>query len=56
MRKRGDSGGLSFHAFFANRNGGPELLMEAAAWWIKIHKFDHFEKAVKVCSLIEQLD
>lgn len=26
--------GLSFYAFFANKNDDPELLMEAAEWWI----------------------
>lgn len=26
--------------------------MEAATWWIKIHKLDHFEKAVKIKQLI----
>jgi hypothetical protein len=38
---------LSFYAFFANKNDDPELLMEAATWWISIHKLDHFEKAKK---------
>lgn len=40
--------GLSFYAFFANRNDDPDLLMEAAEWWIKTHRLDHFEKAVKI--------
>ena len=39
--------GLSFYAFFANKNDDPELLMEAAEWWIKTHQLDHFEKATK---------
>ena len=38
---------LSFYAFFANKNDDPELLMEAAQWWIVENKFDHFEKAKK---------
>lgn len=45
---KGPSVGLSFYAFFANKNDDPELLMEAATWWIETHKLDHFEKAVKI--------
>ena len=45
---KGPNVGLSFYAFFANKNDDPELLMEAATWWIEIHKLDHFEKAVKI--------
>jgi hypothetical protein len=26
--------GVSFYAFFKNKNDNPELLMEAATWWI----------------------
>lgn len=26
--------------------------MEAAEWWIKTHKLDHFEKAVKIRDMI----
>ncbi|WP_323769083.1 DUF6500 family protein [Antarctobacter sp.] len=48
IAKKGDAVGLSFYAFFANRNDDPELLMEAAEWWIKTHKLDHFEKAKKI--------
>ena len=51
---KGDSVGLSFYAFFANKNGQPELLMEAATWWIKTHQLDHFEKAVKIKALVEK--
>jgi hypothetical protein len=36
--------GLSFYAFFANKNDDPELLMEVAHWWIMEMKLDHFEK------------
>jgi hypothetical protein len=36
---------LSFYAFFANKNDDPELLMEAATWWIQTHQLDHFVKA-----------
>lgn len=49
---KGPTVGLSFYAFFANRNDDPELLMEAATWWIKIHRLDHFEKAEKVKTLV----
>ncbi|MBL4891866.1 MAG: hypothetical protein JKX91_08585, partial [Rhizobiaceae bacterium] len=45
---KGTKVGLSFYAFFANKNDNPELLMEAAKWWIISHKLDHFEKAVKI--------
>ncbi len=45
---KGKNVGLSFYAFFANKNDDPELLMEAATWWISIHRLDHFEKAVKI--------
>ena len=50
---KGPNVGLSFYAFFANKNDNPELLMEAAQWWIMTHKLDHFEKAIKIKSLIE---
>jgi hypothetical protein len=50
--KKGDNVGLSFYAFFANKNEFPILLMEAATWWIETHKLDHFEKAVKIKKMI----
>jgi hypothetical protein len=50
---KGEGVGVSFYAFFANKNDNPELLMEAASWWIKTHKLDHFEKALKIKSLLE---
>lgn len=49
---KGDKVGLSFYAFFANKNDDPELLMEAATWWIQTHQLDHFEKAVKVKTMV----
>jgi Family of unknown function (DUF6500) len=52
IEKKGDSVGLSFYAFFANKNDDPELLMEAATWWIKTHRLDHFEKAVKIRQMV----
>ncbi|GAB5490627.1 MAG: DUF6500 family protein [Phototrophicaceae bacterium] len=51
--KKGDAVGLSFYAFFANKNDNPELLMEAAEWWIMTHKLDHFEKAIKIKKMVE---
>lgn len=53
IAQKGDNVGLSFYAFFANKNVDPELLMEAATWWISTHKLDHFEKATKIKAMIE---
>lgn len=50
---KGSNVGLSFYAFFANKNDDPELLMEVAQWWILTHKLDHFEKAVKIKKMVE---
>ncbi|MCC4242396.1 DUF6500 family protein [Thalassospira povalilytica] len=44
--------GLSFYAFFANRNNDPALLMEAATWWIETRQLDHFEKATKIREMV----
>lgn len=52
IAKKGETVGLSFYAFFANRNDDPDLLMEAAEWWIKTHRLDHFEKATKIRAMI----
>ena len=52
IAKKGDNVGLSFYAFFKNKNDNPKLLMEVATWWIETHKFDHFEKAVKIKKMI----
>ena len=54
IAKKGEGVGLSFYAFFANKNDDPELLMEAAEWWIRTHALDHFEKAVKIKEMVEQ--
>ena len=51
---KGDNVGLSFYAFFANKNDDPELLMEAAKWWIQTHKLDHFVKAHKIKEMIQK--
>lgn len=50
---KGSTVGVSFYAFFANKNDNPTLLMEAATWWIQQHELDHFEKAQKIKSMIE---
>nr|WP_295376646.1 DUF6500 family protein [Pseudoxanthomonas sp.] len=48
--------GLSFYAFFTNRNDDPERLMEAAEWWIRTHRLDHFEKAVKNRAMVAAVE
>ncbi|MBB3167075.1 DUF6500 family protein [Simiduia aestuariiviva] len=50
--KKGADVGLSFYAFFKNKNDQPQLLMEAARWWIETHQLDHFEKASKVKAMV----
>ena len=52
--KKGDNVGLSFYAFFKNKNDNPALLMEVATWWIETHQLDHFVKAKKIKMMIEQ--
>ena len=52
MASKGNDVGVSFYAFFANKNDNPELLMEAATWWIKTHQLDHFVKAYKIKEMI----
>ena len=56
IAQKGPNVGLSFYAFFANKNDAPQLLMEVAEWWILTKKFDHFEKAVKIKSIVESED
>ncbi|WP_038173448.1 DUF6500 family protein [Vibrio pacinii] len=53
IEQKGDNVGVSFYAFFANKNDDPKLLMEAASWWIETHQLDHFEKAVKIIDLVQ---
>ena len=53
IEKKWENVWISFYAFFSNRNDDPELLMQAATWWIKMHKLDHFEKAVKIKQMID---
>ncbi|WP_299112004.1 DUF6500 family protein [uncultured Winogradskyella sp.] len=55
IAQKGTNVGISFYAFFKNKNDNPELLMEAATWWIKTHQLDHFEKAVKIKALVNSL-
>jgi hypothetical protein len=55
IAQKGENVGVSFYAFFANKNDNPALLMEAATWWIQTHRLDHFEKAVKIKTMIEAL-
>ena len=52
IAQKGEGVGLSFYAFFANKNDDPELLMQAATWWIQTHALDHFEKAVKIREMV----
>lgn len=54
--KKGENVGLSFYAFFENKNTNPELLIKVAKWWIEEKKLDHFEKAVKIKKLIKELN
>jgi hypothetical protein len=55
IEQKGDNVGLSFYAFFANKNDDPELLMEAAHWWIIAHRLDHFEKAIKIKRMVQSI-
>jgi len=55
IAKKGTNVGLSFYAFFENKNTNPKTLMEVAEWWIKTHQLDHFEKATKIKSMVENL-
>ena len=54
IEKKGENVGLSFYAFFANKNDNPKLLMEVAEWWIMKHQLDHFEKAVKIREMVQK--
>ncbi|PHS32001.1 MAG: hypothetical protein COA92_07445 [Sulfurovum sp.] len=54
IESKGLNVGLSFYAFFKNKNDNPELLMEVATWWIETHKLNHFEKAEKIRLMLEK--
>ena len=56
IESKGENVGLSFYAFFKNKNDDPDLIMEAATWGIQTHKLDHFEKATKIKSMVEKGD
>lgn len=56
IAKKGENVGLSFYAFFKNKNDKPKLLMEVAKWWIETNELDHFEKAVKIKNMIQNND
>jgi len=55
IEKKGAEVGLSFYAFFANKNDNPVLLMEVATWWIETHQLNHFEKAIKIKKMVQLL-
>lgn len=55
IEQKGEQVGLSFYAFFANKNDNPSMLMEAATWWIQTHRLDHFEKAVKIKAMVDAI-
>jgi len=50
---KGNNVGLSFYAFFKNKNDNPEELMEVATWWIQTHQLDHFVKAIKIKEMVQ---
>lgn len=50
---KGENVGLSFYAFFKNKNDNPKELMEVATWWIQTHELDHFVKATKIKEMVE---
>ena len=52
---KGDNVGLSFYVFFANKNTQPQRLMQVATWWIATHQLEHFEKAIKIKSMLKTL-
>tara|TARA_R110001592_G_scaffold245588_9_gene507041 strand:- start:152 stop:370 length:219 start_codon:yes stop_codon:yes gene_type:complete len=50
---KGENVGVSFYAFFANKNDNLALLMEMATWWIQVHKLDHFVKAKVIKNMMK---
>lgn len=52
IAQKGENVGVSFYAFFKNKNDQPDILMEAATWWIKTNRLDHFEKATKILAMV----
>jgi len=55
IASKGPNVGLSFYAFCTNKNENPEILMEAAIWWIMTNKLDHFEKATKIKNMVQEM-
>lgn len=55
IKQKGPEVGLSFYAFFANKNNTPDQLMAVAKWWIEENELDHFEKAVKIKKMVESI-
>jgi hypothetical protein len=55
LAQKGPTVGLSFYAFFQNKNDDPDLLMSIALWWIKTHRLDHFEKATRIRKMMEDM-
>jgi hypothetical protein len=53
IASKGENVGLSFYAFFKNKNDTPEELMEAATWWIQTHQLDHFVKATIIKEMVK---
>lgn len=53
IAQKGDTVGVSFYAFFANKNDDPQSLMQVATWWIETHQLNHFVKASRVKELVE---
>lgn len=53
IASKGNNVGVSFYAFFANKNDDPERLMEVATWWIQTHQLDHFVKAYKIKEMVQ---
>lgn len=53
IEQKGSGVGVSFYAFFKNRNDQQDVLMEAAQWWIETHKLNHFEKALKIRDMVK---
>jgi hypothetical protein len=55
IQEKGTNVGVSFYAFFENKNHDPEQLMAVAKWWILENKLDHFEKALKIIRIAEEI-
>lgn len=53
IAKKEDDVGVSFYAFFKNKNDNSKILMEVATWWIPTHELSHFEKAQKIKNLVK---